>query len=177
MKNREKVSIKISARKIKSISKTNRQTNVFKPRMNLFLFKPRLFEQIAESVLSLNWNDKNKQIYIEMTETADFDVLKWIKYIQDAYEKTENYDREFASSVVLYFLNDTNQKIAQIQFRELNLIEHNCPMDINPNKNLSLKHNITVGYKYSEFLLSKNEQDRLEFPAPPSNADDEWQKA
>lgn len=174
MKTREKVKINITAKKAELSPKANCKTGV-RPQINRFLFKPRLFEQIQDSILKLDWNEKDKQIYLEMIETPDFDVLRWLKYIQDSFAKTESYGREFESSVILYFLNDKSEKIAQIKFRELSLLHHNCPMEYSSTKDLALKHTITIGYKFNEFLLTKTEQENLEFPAPPSNADDEWQ--
>jgi hypothetical protein len=173
MNTHEKVTI--SAPKCKSTEPTLKVNHQVRPHCNRFIFKPKLFPQLYESVLDLNWNDVEKKIRFTIAETPRFEAYQWIKYLQSQTHEAEKspFTDLDSNLVTLSFTDESSNAIANVRFRNLTVLDHNCNLSYAATEDTILKHFITLSYQYFEFVLPEAEQQ--EFSFSPKNSDEEWQ--
>jgi hypothetical protein len=158
-----------------------------KPTQSHFVFRPRVFPQLSNYVLNLNWNSVSKTIKVDFNETPNFEVYEWIKYIQEKsieVQKSPFSDLD-ANCLSITFQDSKGKDVADVKFKNLSIADHNCSLvkasqedSDNPTTDF-LVQTVVLGYQYTEFLLSKSREDEIfeKFPAPPQEAaaDQEWQ--
>jgi hypothetical protein len=160
-----------------------RTTRNGKPSQSRFVFRPRVFPQLSNYVVNLNWNSVSRTIKVDFNETPNFEVYEWIKYIQEKsieVQKSPFSDLD-ANCLSITFQDCKGKDIADIKFKNLSIADHNCSLvkESDDHANNFLVQTVVLGYQYTEFLLSKSREDEIfeKFPAPPQEAaaDQEWQ--
>jgi hypothetical protein len=150
-----------------------------KPSNNNFICRPRAFPQIGENVDALSWNSVAKTITISITETAEFEVYKWIKYIEEKSHEIQKspFSDLDANCLVITFQDHAKKDIADIRFKNLSITNNECGLYKNTDVDGCdyLNYLITLSYQYDEFVLSQVKDPSIEFPEPPEDADAEWQ--
>lgn len=150
-----------------------------KPSNNNFIFRPRAFPQIGENVEGLNWNSVNKTITVSIAETAQFEVYQWMKYVIEKSQEVQKspFTNLDANCLTITFQDHSGKDIAEIRFKNLSITNHECGLYKKTDSEESdyLNYLITLSYQYDEFVLSKTKEESKDFPAPPDDADSEWQ--
>lgn len=149
--------------------------NTGTPTCNKFVFKPKLFPQISEGVQSIKWDGLKKILKVSICETPKFEVYEWIKFIEEKNieEQKSPFSNIGSNSVLLSFLDSNDANLANINFQDLSIIEHYCNFQKENNKK-PLIQEITLSYKYTEFVLKKVNEESDDLPKVNFNTDEEW---
>jgi len=163
MMNNKKINIK---NKLKFYNKNN----------NNFIFKSKIFPQINDLVKIFNWNCVDRTISVSLVENSDFDVYKWIKYIQNKNEESKECLGLGQDIIFLIFKenNYSDKEENEIRFFGLSIEKHFS----NIVKNKKIIHKLKIKYKEEELVqLNKNKDYYKLIPSQSEIekiSDEEW---
>lgn len=127
-----------------------------RPSASKFTFKPKTFTHISESVNEIFWDAVKKTITLTIAETAEFDVYKWMMYIE--YQNHEIQKSPFididSNCAVMEFFDDFDNVIAELRMKNLALVSHECNMGSWCSAE-SLTYTIEVSYQYGDLVTPK----------------------
>ena len=147
---------------------------------------PKAFNYLNDYIISVSWDAAGQTVSLSIGETADLDVLRWIKYINQQYEETQKspfIDIEW-NWVNLVLLDGQDKEVGTVKLKNVNIINHNCHMHrIRPNTlNLGidmgpqfLTYNITLSYQEAEIIPPVQKEEAVESTDPNKLSDKEWQ--
>lgn len=117
-------------------------------------------------------------------ETAELDVLRWIRYITQQYEETQKspfIDIEW-NWVNLVLLDDADKEVGTIKLKNVNIVGHNCNFHKASNKFVGLDlgktflhHNISLSYQEAEIVPPVPKEESVVVADPNKLSDKEWQ--
>lgn len=143
------------------------------PVKNKFKFKIRNFPNIENSITKIAWNSVDKKLELQAEENAEFDISRWIQYINKTCIETETspFIDVDSNCATLILMDCDDVSVYLIKFKNLNVINHEILLDKKQTTE-NLNHSIRLGYQQAEFKIVDNEQDNPKID--PRDA--EWQK-
>ena len=159
-------------------------SKISKPSSNKFGFIPKNFPQLNKHVIAMNWNSSKKTISVEIEETVDFDVIRWIEYLVNEYlssQKSPFVDVD-TSSLQIIFQDIHSEPTGYLRLKNLKLEDHNVTLSknedysefgIDEETEPKMYHIMELSYQHSEFCKYS---DRKDVPLNESESLEDWQK-
>lgn len=140
-------------------------------RLGKFSFVPKIMPKLKDQVDAVTWKSTEKTLELVIRETPEFDVYKWVQYIQKRYAEAikgpfVDLDED---AIHLSFLGD-EEVIAKLVFKNLCVKHHELTL---------LTQSLSPGIYYS-LLLSYSECNFIEIEPEEEVStnelvDQEWQ--
>ena len=176
MENLKEIS-RLNSPKEPKMSKENNKQN---PSDEKFSFIPKAFKQLTPFFTSVRWDSANKQLSVGVVETPDFDVIRWLEYIdkQDHdCQKSPFADAGESNSCLLIFKDNSGKGLAQVRFYNIKSLSHKCEVYAvearfgDDRDKANLNHYVTLKYENSKFEELIDEDEII-----TSCDDKEWKK-
>jgi hypothetical protein len=146
-----------------------------RPESNNFRVTPKLFSQLKDYFHSFAFDLSHKMLTMVLFETPQFDVFRWIEYVQQQNheaKKSPFFDLDNLS-LTLTLLDCEGKEVGVMKFAHLCLEKHCCEL-INKEDAPYVQHQISISYGSVEVSLPKVE---IKGDSISSNelTDHEWQ--
>lgn len=139
---------------------------------------PKLFPQLKHYVKRVAWDSSRKEVCIQIGETAQFEVVKWMNWVDKQHheiEKSPFVDID-SNHAILTFMDDVGAEVATLKFKNLKVESHSCRLHSGDAKNMPVfvQHHIVLSYQEAELQVMADRDDSA-FVNPNEHKDDEWQ--
>jgi hypothetical protein len=142
-----------------------------------FRFLPKGFPRLNEQVHSICWESEKKQLFVVMGETKQFDVFRWITYINNEWADMQKspFVDETKSYVTLLCKDAENNDLAEFKFTHLNV--KNCNVQLVRLAEKFIYH-ITLQYQHVQFAphQTKAVEQEIRKYRNDDDRDEEWRK-
>lgn len=164
-------------------------SKITKPSSDKFNFVPKNFPQLNKSVLSMTWNSSKKTIVVEIEETIEYDVIRWMEYLVNEHlssQKSPFVDID-TNNLQIVFHDTKGHATGNLRLKNIKLENHvvNCGKDSmyttfgldSPETDQTMIHTVELSYQHSEFTKSPdNSRSFIDVNQLEDNSLEEWQK-
>lgn len=141
------------------------------PANNTFVLIPRHNPSLAKHIDSLIWRAVAKSLHLNVDETPDLDVFRWMEYMRNRQREIKegpfvNLDED---ALVLCIKDGAGRPLGCLKFMNLSLEEHSCYFDKDGTGALS--HSLIIQYQEVKSIPVSEEPTNLQ-----KAVDEEWQR-